>query len=808
MLSVNERTLLRKMKTKRLVFRFTGLFGLLCFIFSLPFFILPLYTQSVGDLVVTEIMHVGDDWIEIMNTTGSAITMTDLSVQVDDSAAGSITVHGTTSADLAAGKIAVVVSNASTFVTAHNNYPADNIYVSSALRLPSSGATVKLKNATNDVASVTYSTSNFSKLSGVSLHRTLGDVFLPAPVTPGSVAINPVTGFMPIMVGVSVSTSVTGGEDADDRVFVDAGDVVTLYVLSQDSVQSLTASLSVGGVTRTLSLTETSGAGGVMHSGEYTIVEGDIDGVLGYTVTYPEGGSTRTKKGFVTHSGKQVSIDTTDPVVASTVSDADVTTRKVVTFTITDKNQPTEIEYVVSVTSCGTETTYTNSSETKKKVAVEQEESGQGEARVVLSSADANGTYICVKVADKAGNTVYGVSSQISGIVAASLRVTELVYAPVDGASFEWIEVVNTSNANIWITDYVIVDGGRNKGISAVLNNEVQSTRVAIGSGQVAVIVRNQTNFKTKYPAYRGPLFKSTFSLNDTGDTIGLKSSDPNSVLVDQASYVKSDGAYRNGTSLHVRSDGSIFEDSPNPGTVTQEDASTSALQYVSQYADDVLVKVTQFNGQDVVEGQNLFFTGGDSATVTFSMRDKETVYTELNIGNHLTEETTSSNNFSYRTERTSVEEQLERGVVEVTYTIHFSPVSGSAADNRIILYPKLTDDSNNVSSKRSAVTVVRNTVIPTVANPSNATVLGFPASENVIIPVTVSGVVLGDWVRPVYAGSCGDGLSSYIAKNGGHGVYYNLPIGDFTDCTISVRDSAGNVSGVLSLPRIRVGQI
>ena len=782
-----------KMKHFRSYFFWLVVFPL-C-IFSLLFFILPLHTQNVSDIMVTEIMHSENDWVEVMNTTDSSITMTDLFVQVDDGTLGSVTVHGSTPATLAAGKVAVIVSDASAFTSAYGDYSVDNIYVSTSLSLPDSRATLKLKEGSDEIESAEYVSSNFSKLKGVSLHRTLGGVFLPAPVTPGLVAINPVSGYMPVMVGVSVSTNVTGGTEKDDRVFVSAGDVVTLHVLAQSEIVSPTASLDVGGVDRPLSLTKTSGAGGVMHSGTYTLVSGDADGVITYTVTY-SGGDPKT--GTVTHNGKAVSVDTTSPTVTSAISDASVTTRKVVTFTIEDENSPAKVLYKVSSTPCGTQSAYSSDASEEEKVAVVE----AGEVRIVLSDSADNGKYVCVKVADKAGNTVYDVSNQVSGITASSLRITELVYAPADGASFEWLEVVNKGNSDITVTDFIIVDGGRDKRITPSVQG---NGTTVLTSGQVAVIVRNEDDFKSKYPAYQGLMFKSTFSLNDTGDTIGLKSSD--STLVDQVSYVKGDGAYRNGKSLHVRNDGSVFEGFPSPSVVTEDSASAVAQLFVPQYAEDVLVKVEQFNGQDVVEGQNLFFTKDDSATVTFSVRDKETAYTELTISDYLTEEVSSSNNNSYRTERTSVEEQLERGVVEATYTIHFSAISGSVADNRITLYPKLTDGENNVSSKRSAVTVVRNSSAPSVSNPSNATMLGFPADENVIVPITVSGLVFGDWARPVYGGSCGDGLLSYIAKDGGHGVYYNLPTGSFTDCVISVRDSAGNVSDSLNLPDIHVGQ-
>lgn len=806
MLSVDEKIKLKRVRRKRLAFHFSFVLSLfLLFFFSLFFFVSPIHTQSTGDILITEIMYsteISGDWIEIMNVSDSAVTMTGLTLQIGDGTAETIAVHSSTPADLAAGGVAVIVKDAATFTTMHSD-SSIKIYTSAAINLPAENNTeIVLKKESTNIDTVIYNNNEFARRDGVSLHKTLGNVFLPAPTTPGFVAINPVSGEVPVVTGVSVSAHIADGTNGGDVEFVGTGDVITLYIIAQDTIAAPTASLNVGGSSKTVSLTRSAAAGGIMYSGGYTILSGDADGKITYAVEYTEGSASKAKTGLLMYDGRQVSIDTTNPSVSSTITDADVTTRKVVVFTITDKNPPTEIQYKVSnSTSCTTKEAYDGVSADEQKAPVEN-----GQARIVLSSSDDNTKYICVKITDKAEHTVYGVSSQISGIAATSGRITELVYAPTDGANFEWIEITNKSDSNITITDFKIVDGGTDKSISAVRQNQNQDTSVSLESGQIAIIVRNETNFRTKYPAYSGPLFKSSFSLNDTGDTIGLKS--PDSVLVDQVSYVKSDGAYRNNKSLHIKDDGSIFENSPSPGTATNQDGtSPQALQFVPTYSNDVLVRVRQFNGQDIIEGQNLFFTAENSATISFTMKDEDTDYTEENIGSYLTEESTATTASSYRVVRDSVTEQSEGGVVEVIYTIHFSALSGSHADNRITVYPKLTDDNSNVSSKRSAVTVVRNTTIPSLAKVSTATSFGFPSNESVVVPIAVSGLALGDWLRPIYGGSCGDGFSSYIAKNGGHGVYYSLSDGSYTDCTISATDSAGNSSSPLNLPNIIVGQ-
>ena len=255
--------------------------------------------------------------------------------------------------------------------------------------------------------------------------------------------------------------------------------------------------------------------------------------------------------------------------------------------------------------------------------------------------------------------------------------------------------------------------------------------------------------------------------------------------------------------------DGLIFEGDPSLGAITTrgEGVGIPAAQAEASYPKYALALAEQFNSNDVsVEGQNLFFTNQDSATVVFRMTDEDIEYTESNIGTYLEIKKNASSDSEYRVERTSVE-NLSGNAVKVTVTIYFSASSGAATDNRVTVYPKLTNGQGDVSSRRSSVTVVRHTTVPTLTNSTTAIVLGFAGGENIIVPVTAANIALGDWIRPVYSGSCGDGLTSYIARNGGHGVYYNLAVGTYNDCALGATDSAGNSALTLNLPGILVGQ-
>ena len=797
----------RNMKAKKSLFRFIRIFLLLVCVASFTFFILPLYTQSAGDLVITEIMYNTDtsgDWIEVLNASDSAITMTDIQLEVG-SVSGDIAVHGSTPETLAANDVAVIVNNETEFSKAHSNYPSAEIYTAGNLDLPNRNNTmVILKNDGVRIDRVVYNINELAKRAGMSLHKTLGDVLIPAPATPGSIAINPVNDRSEDIVGISVATSVTtGGKDGGDRVFVDTGDVITVYVLEQEGMQApSTITLIVGGADKTVTLSDP----GVARSGTYTILANDADGLIRYKI---EGitdslGNTTEKIGVVTHEGKPVSVDTSMPTVSSEITPIEDATRKTVVFTITDSNVPNEISYKISATACEETADGYGTTGTEKTAAVVGTEEEAGEARIIFSDTSGNDKYVCAKVTDKAGLITYAVSGQITGIIPAAVRITEFMYAPKDGATFEWIEVTNKGSSAISLTDFKLIDGDEEKTIEHVAGIQT------LAEGEIAIITRSAGDFRTKYSGYFGPLFESSFSLNDSGDTIGLARSVAGTV-VDSVTYTKENGGYKNGRSLHVDDDGLVFEGDPSLGAITTrgEGIGIPVAQAEASYPKYALALAEQFNDNDVsVEGQNLFFTKEDSATVVFRMTDEDLEYTESNIGDHLNIEKSASNDSEYRVERTSVE-NLTGNAVKVKVTIYFSASgSGTATDNRVTVYPKLKNNQGDVSSKRSSVTVVRHTTAPNITNSTSATVLGFAGGENVIVPVTVANIALGDWVRPVYSGSCGDGLTSYIARNGGHGVYYSLAEGTYNDCTLGATDSAGNsMDTPLSLPNILVGQ-
>ena len=776
------------------------------------------HAQNAGDMEITEVMYhpkSGGEWIEVVNISAAAINMTTLKVGVGSAAKQSITVDGTTPASLPAGGIAVIAKNTTTFKAAYSGY-SGNLY-SSAFSLPdTNGTEVALYDSagTVKVHTVTYNTDPRTNGTGSSLHVGLNGLIIPGPATPGALEVNPITqSYAQFSGGVAVASSITGSTDATGFVFLDAADVITLQVLHPEALpDNLTAKVTVGGTEKTM--TASAGATAIRKNFTYTVVSGDTDGRITYTIL--SSGSV-IKSGAVTHQGKVAAIDKTAPTLSFAMEAPNsITSRKQVTVTVTDTSPPEEVEYKIHTAACTTSLIYAAASDAKTIPVVTKTGEGGAEthtASAILFGTEYNTKYFCVKATDRAGRVAYSASPQITGITALTAEITELSYVTDEGG--EWIEIVNSGSSSVTVTDLTLRIGSNTDSITH------RSGATALANGDVAVIVKNSdlSDFRREYPSYDGPLFTAYISLTDAGSTITLRDSEKD---IDSVTYAKSDGAFKNGNTLHVLSTGEIVEGPPTPGTApvasgrTQRSSVSSPRteQIARVNADLPTMRVRQFDGSEsnVTPGQNIFFTSNDTVQVQVIIDDDDTRYTSANVNEKVVTVYTMTVAGKAQVERVS-RINYYNGNAYLTYTIKFYHVGGSAGDaedNRVTLNFTITDADGTVGSKRNRVTVVRRSTAPSLVSATSATVLGFAAAaaDNIVVPVTVSNIAFGDWARVSYAGSCNDGRTNFMARNGGQGVVYGLETGDsHTDCAVQLTDSAGNAGSSLTLPQIIVGE-
>jgi hypothetical protein len=141
----------------------------------------------------------------------------------------------------------------------------------------------------------------------------------------------------------------------------------------------------------------------------------------------------------------------------------------------------------------------------------------------------------------------------------ASVQFTEVMYdAPGNDTGREWLEITNMGSSSVDLYGYKLFEGGVNHNVILTAGT------TTLAAGESAIIAANAQKFLTDYPAYSGPLFKSSFSLNNTSESVILK--DNKLMAVDSLGYSSSMGASGDGNSLHLEN-GAWVPGAPNPGS-------------------------------------------------------------------------------------------------------------------------------------------------------------------------------------------------------------------------------------------------
>jgi hypothetical protein len=118
----------------------------------------------------------------------------------------------------------------------------------------------------------------------------------------------------------------------------------------------------------------------------------------------------------------------------------------------------------------------------------------------------------------------------VPAMALASVHITNVMYDPEGAdAGHEWIEIANQDSTPVNLYGYRLGEGGTNHKITVVSGT---STLLA---GATAVIVTDPAEYSLEHPSFAGTVFKSSFSLSNTGETIELK--DAKLSVVDSYNY-------------------------------------------------------------------------------------------------------------------------------------------------------------------------------------------------------------------------------------------------------------------------------
>lgn len=104
------------------------------------------------------------------------------------------------------------------------------------------------------------------------------------------------------------------------------------------------------------------------------------------------------------------------------------------------------------------------------------------------------------------------------GMAFAAVRITNVMYDP-SGADQgrEWIQLTNQGAEPVNLYGYRLFEGGVNHKLTTVVGTST------LAAGAVAIVATDPSQYAADHPSFAGTIFKSSFSLSNTGETIALK---------------------------------------------------------------------------------------------------------------------------------------------------------------------------------------------------------------------------------------------------------------------------------------------
>jgi hypothetical protein len=231
-----------------------------------------------------------------------------------------------------------------------------------------------------------------------------------------------------------------------------------------------------------------------------------------------------------------------------------------------------------------------------------------------------------------------------------ALVISEAQFDPAGSdTDREWVEIFNDYSYSVDLTSYKFYENNTNHGI------DVLSGDKNIQSGEYVVLVQDMNKFKADFPSYTGKIFKSSFSLSNSGESLSVKDKDGNTVST--LNYSPTSTGAGNGTTVNfdgvVQSKGTATPGSGNlqvnlnsqapviqTSTTTTQTATTTSTTtettsgsqnsdlfsapiyyYRSYFPESEKIYVYAGESRISLVGSDVFFTGkvvrGDSGLTT-----------------------------------------------------------------------------------------------------------------------------------------------------------------------------------------------
>lgn len=129
--------------------------------------------------------------------------------------------------------------------------------------------------------------------------------------------------------------------------------------------------------------------------------------------------------------------------------------------------------------------------------------------------------------------------------VSAQVQITEVMYDPAGSdTGREWVEIQNASGSTIDFTTWKFFEANVNHGI-----DQIEGYAKELSAGEFGVVITDKAKFLIDFPSFAGKIFKSSFSLNNSGENLAFKTESAGPII-DQYLYDVTLGAAGDGNSL------------------------------------------------------------------------------------------------------------------------------------------------------------------------------------------------------------------------------------------------------------------
>jgi hypothetical protein len=200
-----------------------------------------------------------------------------------------------------------------------------------------------------------------------------------------------------------------------------------------------------------------------------------------------------------------------------------------------------------------------------------------------------------------------------------ALIITEVNFDPAgsdDGR--EWIEVYNESPSDSDFTTYKFFEANTNHGIDVVNGDK------NISPSEYAVLVQDLNKFKTDFPSYTGKIFKSSFSLSNSGEVLSLK--DSTGAMVSTVNYSPTSVGAKSGDTINfdgtnwvkgTASPGSAYVLSTGESATTTTTTSTTTETTSSTTISAVYSPVYQYRSYFPESEKIYLYVGENKSTLS-----------------------------------------------------------------------------------------------------------------------------------------------------------------------------------------------